>query len=81
MVRRHQPRFTVKKHLTGRCCSAAMACGEEKPSNENSKGLKPETIRWWDDRVEQLIAEQRGSDALALADEFIIPRNRRKPGG
>ncbi|QNI73666.1 hypothetical protein [Synechococcus sp. NOUM97013] len=55
-----------------------MARGENNPSNDEGKGLKPETIRWWDDRVEQLIAEQRGSDALALADEFIIPRNRRK---
>lgn len=53
---------------------------EEKPSNEDSKGLKSETIRWCDDRVEQLIAEQRGSDALVLADEFIIPRSRIKPG-
>ena len=41
-----------------------MARGEDKPNNDESKGLKPETIRWWDDRVEQLIAEQRGSDAL-----------------
>ena len=55
-----------------------MARGDNNPSNDEDKGLKPETIRWWDDRVEQLIAEQRGSDALALADEFIIPRNRRK---
>ncbi len=58
-----------------------MSRGEEKSGSDESKGLKPETIRWWDDRVEQLIAEQRGSDALALADEFIIPRHRRKPGG
>lgn len=56
-----------------------MARCEEKPSNEDSKGLKSVTIRWWDDRVEQLIAEQRGSDALALADEFIIHRSRIKP--
>ncbi len=56
-----------------------MSRGEEKSGSDESKGLKPETIRWWDDRVEQLIAEQRGSDALALADEFIIPRHRRKP--
>ena len=45
-----------------------MARGENNPSNDEGKGLKPETIRWWDDRVEQLMAEQRGSDALALAD-------------
>ena len=36
-----------------------MPRGDENQNNDESKGLEPETIRWWDAPVEQLIAEQR----------------------
>ncbi|WP_170955769.1 hypothetical protein [Synechococcus sp. UW140] len=53
-----------------------MARGKDKPNKDDYKGLQPETLRWWNDRVDLLVSEQRGGDALALTDEFINPQSK-----
>ena len=47
--------------------------------DDNGSGLDPRILHWWDNRIEQLIAEQRGSDALALTDEFVVTKPKKPP--
>ena len=58
---------------------AVMAQGKNESKDEGYKGLKPDTLSWWNYRVDRLIAEQRGSDALALTDEFLITKPKKRP--